>query len=128
MRAARLKKVPADPREAKASASFPACKTQAATILPPTLGEVALIDGQTCAAAGSMSVSWWHAEVAAGRAPKPVIRAPRCTRWRLADVRAYWTQLAEQGSGENDKTRAHAKHATAAAQAKRRAQAAPVGA
>ena len=128
MRAARLNDVSADCRGAKAHASLPACESHAATILPPALGEVALIDGATCAAVGMMSVSWWHAEVATGSAPKPAIRAPRCTRWRLTEVRAFWEARAEQGSGDSDKMLAKAKHASAAAQAKRRAQAPSVGA
>ena len=58
--------------------------------LPLGLVEVALIDAPMCAAAGAMSVSWWYEEVRSGRAPPPVVRKPRCTRWRLLDVRNYW--------------------------------------
>ncbi len=66
--------------------------------IPESATDVALIDVRACAAIGSMSVSWWHAEVSAGRAPSPVIREPRCTRWRLADVRRYWFERADRGS------------------------------
>ena len=95
---------------------------------PINLADVALIDGPTAAAVGSMSLSSWHEEVAAGRAPQPVIRQPRCTRWRLADVRAYWMQRAEQGSGVGAQVIDRAKRASAAAKAKRRTQAARAGA
>lgn len=84
--------------------------------LPAALADVALIDGKTCAAAGSMSESWWHAEVAAGRAPQPVIRAPRCTRWSCADVANFWRRFPERDAGAKVP---HAAKASAAAKAKR---------
>lgn len=90
--------------------------------LPADLAAVALIDAPTCAAAGAMSVSWWHAEVQAGRAPAPVIRKPRCTRWRLADVRAFWAKSVEQAAGDTTaaaRVKASATKASAAARAKR---------
>jgi predicted DNA-binding transcriptional regulator AlpA len=65
---------------------------------PEALADVALIDATTCAAAGCMGVSWWYDEVRAGRAPAPVIREPRCTRWRLADVRAFWIARSERAA------------------------------
>jgi len=95
--------------------------------LPADLAAVALIDAPTCAAAGAMSVSWWHEEVRAGRAPAPVIRKPRCTRWRLADVRAFWTRSAEQAAADSEaaaSVKARATKASAAARAKRTAGAA----
>jgi len=76
-------------------------KTTRQKLRPPTpeaLADVALIDATDCAAAGGMGVSWWHDEVRAGRAPAPVVREPRCTRWRLADVRAFWIARAEQSA------------------------------
>jgi hypothetical protein len=66
--------------------------------LPPAAADVALIDAAKCAAIGCMSVSWWNAEVLAGRAPPPAFRKNRCTRWRLADVREFWRKFAEQDS------------------------------
>lgn len=84
--------------------------------LPTALADVALIDGKTCAAAGSMSESWWHAEVAAGRAPQPVIRAPRCTRWACADVANFWRRFPERDAAAKVP---HAAKASAAAKAKR---------
>lgn len=86
------------------------------------LAEVALIDAPACAAVGAMSVSWWHDEVRAGRAPKPVIQQPRCTRWRLADVRTYWAKRAEQSAANVQgaaNMKARATKASAAAKAKR---------
>jgi predicted DNA-binding transcriptional regulator AlpA len=94
--------------------------------LPADLAAVALIDAPTCAAAGAMSVSWWHSEVQAGRAPAPVIRKPRCTRWRLADVRAFWAKSAEQAGADTKAAagvKARATKASAAARAKRTASA-----
>ena len=61
------------------------------------LADVALIDAESCAATGAMSISWWLEEVRAGRAPKPAVQRPRCTRWRLQDVRAFWIAFAEEG-------------------------------
>lgn len=104
--------------------------TPMAPAVPAGLTDVALIEAATCAAAGGMSVSWWHNEVAAGRAPQPVVRAPRCTRWRLADVRAFWIAFAEKGSADKGAAQAvtaQAKKASRAAQAKR-TQLAQVGA
>lgn len=68
--------------------------------LSPLLADVALIDAEACATAGGMSVSWWHNEVLAGRAPKPAVQRPRCTRWRLADVREFWQRFADAGAIE----------------------------
>lgn len=70
--------------------------------LPAELANVALIDAPTCAAAGDMSVSWWHEEVRAGRAPAPAIRKPRCTRWRLADVSAFWGSFAADAAADTE--------------------------
>lgn len=96
-------------------------KTQfnASSAVPCGLTDVALIDAQACAAASSMSVSWWHAEVAAGRAPVPAIRKPRCTRWRLADVRAWLIQVAAQPNNEGPEVIARATRASRAAREKR---------
>jgi hypothetical protein len=72
---------------------------QRATLVPPAaLADVSLIDAEAAAAAGAMSVSWWHEEVRAGRAPLPAVQRPRCTRWRLIDVREFWKRFAETGA------------------------------
>ena len=99
--------------------------------LPANLADVALIDAPTCAAAGDMSISWWHSEVAAGRAPQPAIRKPRCTRWRLADVRAFWIESAEKAAADTQAAalmKAHATKASAKAKANRVAKAATAAA
>ena len=74
----------------------------AARTLPADVADVALAAADTCAAIGEMSVSWWHDEVRTGRAPKPVIQQPRCTRWRLADVRCFWAERAAQAAGDTE--------------------------
>lgn len=91
--------------------------------LPPALAEVALISAETAAAVGSMSESWWLDEVRVGRAPQPVIREHRCTRWRLADVRDYWAARAAQGAdvAKVQMLVGRAKKASNAAKAKRAA-------
>jgi len=89
--------------------------------VPAALADVALIDASAAAAAGSMSVSWWHEAVAAGRAPAPVIRAPRCTRWRLADVANFWRDFGSQSDRSvAAAVKAQATKASAAARSKRR--------
>ena len=62
---------------------------------PADLAAVALIDASRCAEVGGMSVAWWHREVAAGRAPQPAVRKPRCTRWRASAVVAFWRNFGE---------------------------------
>ena len=92
--------------------------------LPADLAAVALVDASTCAAPGQMSLSWWYEQVAAGHAPQPVIRGPRCTRWRMADVRNFWLERATQAQTAPEAAEAivrRAKKASAAAQAKRAA-------
>jgi predicted DNA-binding transcriptional regulator AlpA len=94
--------------------------------VPALLADVALIDARTAAAGGCMGVSWWHAKVATGEAPQPAIRGVRCTRWRLADVRTFWAEFAERADAEAAaKVTAMAKRGSAAASAKRNAEAAP---
>jgi hypothetical protein len=90
--------------------------------IPPALAEVALIDGPTCAATGDMSLSWWHEEVRAGRAPAPVIRLPRCSRWSLAAVKVYWSERARTAAADSeasDGVTLKAKRASNAAKVKR---------
>ncbi len=97
--------------------------------IPEALAEVALIDATTSAAGGGMGVSWWHDEVRAGRAPAPAIREPRCTRWTLASVRAFWIARAEQAANNAhaaERMKAQATKASAKAKAIRAAQAATV--
>jgi hypothetical protein len=86
--------------------------------LSPELLDVVLIDGEQAAAIGSMSISWWLAEVAAGRAPQPAIRRPRCTRWRFCAVAEFWRRFADEGHDEDRAQRllTNAAKASAAAQ------------
>lgn len=86
--------------------------------VPPALADVALIDGPTCAAAGGISISTWHELVRAKGAPQPVMRAVRCTRWRLADVRAWLIARAAQGAADDEVIR-RATKASAKAKALR---------
>ena len=89
----------------------------AITALPADLADVALIDAASCAAAGAMSVSWWHEEVRTGRTPSPVIRKPRCTRWRMSQVRSFWlAQGADLDPSVAAQVVAHAKRASLKAQ------------
>ncbi len=83
------------------------------------LAEVSLIDATACAAVGSMSISWWHEEVRAGRAPQPAIRKTRCTRWRVSEVRDFWASFAEGSADGADKVMEVAKKASTAAKSKR---------
>jgi predicted DNA-binding transcriptional regulator AlpA len=86
--------------------------------LPADTADVALIAADTCAAIGDVSVSWWHEEVRADRAPKPVIQQPRFTRWRLTDVRRFWAERAAQSAtdtGAGERMAARAKSASAKA-------------
>jgi hypothetical protein len=83
--------------------------------IPPALADVALIDATTCAAAGAMSVSWWHEEVRAQRAPQPAVRRSRCTRWRVSDVANFWQKFAAQSQANSVAAllvTAKAKHAS----------------
>lgn len=90
--------------------------------LPDQLADVALIDAQTAAAVGGMRKSWWYAEVAAGRAPLPAIKQPRCARWRLQEVRDFWARRAARpDEAKAEQVTAQAKRASAAARAKREA-------
>lgn len=93
------------------------------TLIPADLADVSLIDAKACAAASGCSVSKWHQDVASGSAPQPVIRKPRCTRWRMADVRAHLIEIAAQGA-DTEQARsmiAKAAKASTAARAKRQA-------
>lgn len=96
---------------------------------PPALADVALIDGPSIAAAACMSLSSFHelvkasAEAQDGEVPQPVIRQPRCTRWRMADIRQWLIKRAETGADPQAaaKVAATATKASAAAKARRTA-------
>lgn len=93
---------------------------------PEAFGDDAVVDATFCASGGSVSLSWWHAKVASGEAPEPVIRAPRFTRWRLGDVRKFWIDFVAKAAlqtqvGQDLQDRA--TKASAAAKAVRQARA-----
>jgi predicted DNA-binding transcriptional regulator AlpA len=88
--------------------------------IPDEARAVALVSKRVCCAMGDVGQSWWDERVASGEAPQPVIQAPRFTRWRLADVIAFWRDLAERGDPEGaEKLTRHARKASALAQAAR---------
>ena len=99
--------------------------TKRPTVRPPIPtghDDVALIDINDVCALARMSMSWWHDEVRAGRAPQPLRYGPRCTRWRLADVRAWLIERAKAAAIDQQNeafVTARAKKASSAAQAKR---------
>jgi predicted DNA-binding transcriptional regulator AlpA len=70
--------------------------------IPAGLIDFAYIDGAACAAAGAMSISQWHALVKEEKAPNPVIRRPRFTRWLLSDVRDWLIQYRTQSDFTKD--------------------------
>lgn len=103
----------------------PATRQFVPPLVPAALEAVSLIDARAAAAVGSMSVSWWLQKVADNEAPQPAVRAPRCTRWTLPSVRAFWQAFGEQANASAAAAvKAQATKASAAAQAKRAAQAA----
>lgn len=95
--------------------------------LPAELADVAFADINVTAAAVNMSVSWVYEEVRSGRAPQPVIREPRCSRWLVSDVRLWLIELARKAAANTQSAElmtARATKASTAAQAKRAAKAA----
>lgn len=75
--------------------------TSVATLLghtvPASLADVALVDARQCASAAGISLSLWFELVRAGKAPQPAFRRNRCTRYRVADVRAWLVEFARTG-------------------------------
>lgn len=95
--------------------------------IPPSLADVALVDAPTCAACAQISVSAFYEAVRTGHAPQPAFRRPRCTRWRLSDVRAWLITLAaDTASTADGATVARASKAGASAAAKRKSVLKPV--
>lgn len=62
-------------------------------VTTPSIEAVALLDLNACAALGSASKSWFLGEVAAKRAPAPVVRRHRFMRWRATEVAAFYAQI-----------------------------------
>jgi prophage regulatory protein len=91
--------------------------------LPGDLADHALVAIDAICDAADMSKSWVREEVRAGRFQEPVIREPRCTRWRLADVRT-WLIARAKAAADPQRGAAvveRAKKASEAARAKRTA-------
>lgn len=68
--------------------------------LPIFVEDVALINAGTCASIGSVSVSYWYSQVKSGRAPAPVRKGNRFTRWSLSQVKQYWASQAQSHTAE----------------------------
>lgn len=76
--------------------------------LPAALADVALVDARQCASAAGISLSLWFELVRAGKAPQPAFRGNRCTRYRLADVRAWLVEFARTGPASVEPSSARA--------------------
>lgn len=72
-------------------------RNQQTSKVPEALEDLALIDAKAITAAVCISASQWNALVSRGDAPQPVFRGPRCTRWRLAEVREWIAKLSRDG-------------------------------
>jgi hypothetical protein len=91
--------------------------------IPASLTSFALVSGQTAAAVGERSLSWWKGEVRAGRAPAPIVRRKRFTRWRLVDVQDFWSNfVAHADPSDAADVALQAARASARAKAKRASQ------
>lgn len=66
--------------------------------IPVGQDDVALVDARDVCAIGRFSVSYWHAEVRSGRAPQPLRFGPRCSRWRLFDIKVWLAARIEQAT------------------------------
>lgn len=100
----------------------PAKRPTARPPLPTGHDDVALADIKDLEALTRMKKSWIYQAVREGRFPAPVIREPRCTRWALAQARAWLAARIEQAAADTDSAAIvteRAQKASAAAQAKR---------
>lgn len=105
--------------EAAGAAPIPKSKRRAP--VPEALADVALIDGPSCAAAASISISQWCELVKTGKAPPPAIRSPRYSRWKLAAVREWLVKFAQPQPEAARAVMLKARRASKAAHAKRAA-------
>ena len=90
--------------------------------VPAALADVAMVDGPTAATASGISISLWNQLVRDEVAPQPVMRGNRCTRWLLADVRAFLIERAKQAArnpARGEKLIQRAERASAGAARKR---------
>ena len=60
--------------------------------------DVALLDMRDLMSITRMGRSYLYAAVREGTFPAPVLRKPRCTRWRLSDVREHLQNLSAPAS------------------------------
>jgi len=90
-------RAPASPAELPRTKKPKVGRKPAPAATPPGLADVQLLPIEACCAPGGVGTTWWRDAVAAGRAPQPVVRLPRCTRWRASDVKRFWAKFAEHG-------------------------------
>lgn len=89
--------------------------------VPGPLADVALVAAPTIAAAADISVSYWHELVRSKKAPQPVVRRHRFTRWTVASVHKWLEDRAREGTSEAASNLIdRATKASAAAQVARR--------
>ena len=62
-----------------------------------SLPDDAMVGIDAIVAIGPYGRSKFYAEMAAGRAPRPALKAQRCTRWRLGDVLQWVRALTAEG-------------------------------
>lgn len=79
---------------------MPKTKPTVRAATPAALADVALIDAKQIAAAACIGLSQFYELLKAGKAPQPAIRAPRCSRWRLSEIRQWLEARAAAGSFE----------------------------
>lgn len=58
--------------------------------------DVAMVTIGDIVAMTRMGRSWLYAEIRNGRFPAPVVREPRCTRWKISHIREWLVQRAEK--------------------------------
>ncbi|HOX67490.1 MAG TPA: AlpA family phage regulatory protein [Burkholderiaceae bacterium] len=86
--------------------------------LPPADDPHALIDIRGVQTLTCMSESWLHDAIRRGEFCPPLRLGPRCSRWRIADVRAWLIKQFEAASADTstaDLVRARAKKGADAA-------------
>lgn len=68
--------------------------------IPAALADLAYVTGPELAAAGRMTYQHFLDQVACGNAPKPDVRMPRFSRWRVSTARSWLEKIAEAGTLE----------------------------
>lgn len=93
--------------------------------LSSALADVALLTADDVSKLMRKSHSWLFDAVRRGAFPAPVMREPRCTRWRASTVRAHLLELFKRAENDPDNgvaTRAKSTKASQAAREKRAAE------